>query len=227
LSLQVLDTGRGAEFLKHQGALRMVRTAELPAYRGLITDRRGEPLAVSTPVVSLWANPALLAGSERLDELAAALELPRAELDSKLERYASRQFMYLRRHLTPDRAREILALNIDGVRAQREYRRFYPAGEVASQLVGVTNVDGRGVAGLELAYDDWLRGHAGQEALHQGSARRYGSRYRRGRARAPGAQPAAVHRSASAVPPAPRAVPGRRRDRCRSRRDRDHRQPHR
>jgi cell division protein FtsI (penicillin-binding protein 3) len=68
----------------------MVRTAELPAYRGLITDRRGEPLAVSTPVVSLWANPALLAGSERLDELAAALELPRAELDSKLGRYASR-----------------------------------------------------------------------------------------------------------------------------------------
>jgi cell division protein FtsI (penicillin-binding protein 3) len=163
LSLQILDTGRGAEFLKHQGALRMVRTAELPAYRGLITDRRGEPLAVSTPVVSLWANPALLAGSERLDVLAAALELPRAELDSKLERYASRQFMYLRRHLTPDRARETLALNIDGVRAQREYRRFYPAGEVASQLVGVTNVDGRGVSGLELAYDDWLRGHAGKK----------------------------------------------------------------
>lgn len=163
LSLQILDTGRGAQFLKHQGALRMVRTAELPAYRGLITDRRGEPLAVSTPVVSLWANPALLAGSEHLATLAAALELPRAELDEKLTRYASRQFMYLRRHLTPERAREILALNVAGVRAQREYRRFYPAGEVASQLVGVTNVDGRGVSGLELAYDDWLRGHAGKK----------------------------------------------------------------
>ncbi|MFK7829180.1 MAG: peptidoglycan D,D-transpeptidase FtsI family protein [Congregibacter sp.] len=163
LSLQVLDMGRGAEFLKEQGANRMVRTAELPAYRGLITDRRGEPLAVSTPVISLWANPTILTGSERLGELATALEVPREQLATRLQRYSGRQFMYLRRHLVPDQARRILALNIDGVRAEREYRRFYPSGEVAAQLVGMTNVDGDGVAGLELAYNDWLRGQSGKK----------------------------------------------------------------
>lgn len=163
LSLQVLDTGRGVEFLKKQGDMRMLRTAELPAYRGLITDRRGEPLAVSTPVISLWANPKVLGTSERLPELAAALDLSAGELEERLARYAGRQFMYLRRHLVPDRARDVLALNISGVRAEREYRRFYPAGEVAAQLVGMTNVDGAGVAGLELAYDEWLRGHPGKK----------------------------------------------------------------
>ncbi|MEE4279351.1 MAG: penicillin-binding protein 2 [Halieaceae bacterium] len=161
--LQVLDTDHGAEFLRKQGAMRMVRTAELPAYRGLITDRRGEPLAISTPVISLWANPQLLADSERLDELAAALGASEAELRQRLDHYAGKQFMYLERHLEPDRARAVLALNVSGVRAQREYRRFYPAGEVVAQLVGMTNVDGRGVAGLELAYDDWLRGHPGRK----------------------------------------------------------------
>ncbi|GAB5414747.1 MAG: peptidoglycan D,D-transpeptidase FtsI [Congregibacter sp.] len=163
LSLQVLDSGRGAEFLRNQGDMRMVRTAELPAYRGLITDRRGEPLAVSTPVVSLWGHPGLLAKSERLDELAAALELSPAELDERVQRYASRQFMYLRRHMIPEQARDVLSLNISGVRAEREYRRFYPSGEVAAQLVGMTNVDGKGVAGLELAYDEWLRGQPGKK----------------------------------------------------------------
>ncbi|WP_439105696.1 peptidoglycan D,D-transpeptidase FtsI family protein [Congregibacter sp.] len=163
LSLQVLDTGRGVEFLKRQGDMRMLRTAELPAYRGLITDRRGEPLAVSTPVISLWANPKVLKNSERLAELASALDMSGADLEDRLARYAGRQFMYLRRHMIPDAAREILALNISGVRAEREYRRFYPAGEVAAQLVGMTNVDGAGVAGLELAYDEWLKGHPGKK----------------------------------------------------------------
>ncbi|MFT7286371.1 MAG: cell division protein FtsI (penicillin-binding protein 3) [Halieaceae bacterium] len=163
LTLQVFDGWLGEGFLREQGDMRAVRTAELPAYRGLITDRRGEPLAVSTPVISLWANPELLATSERLDELSTALAIPREELDDKLQRYGKHQFMYLRRHMIPDEARRVLALNISGVRAEREYRRFYPAGEVAGQLVGMTNMDGRGVAGLELAYDDWLRGHPGKK----------------------------------------------------------------
>ncbi len=163
LMLQVLDTDRGAEFLRKQGAMRMVRTAELPAYRGLITDRRGESLAISTPVISLWANPPRLAASDRLAELASALGEDEAVLRERLGRYAGKQFMYLRRHLQPDHARSVLALNIPGVRAQREYRRFYPAGEVAAHLVGITNVDGRGVSGLELAYDDWLRGQPGRK----------------------------------------------------------------
>ena len=163
LALQVLDMDRGADFLREQGAMRVVRTAELPAYRGLITDRRGEPLAISTPVISLWADPRLLAGSPSLAELAEALDIDAAELAARLERYDGKHFMYLRRHLVPDRARAVLALDMPGVRAEREYQRFYPAGEVAAQLVGMTNVDGRGVAGLELAYDEWLRGHPGKK----------------------------------------------------------------
>lgn len=163
LSLQVLDVKRGAQFLQHQGARRTVRTAELPAYRGLITDRRGEPLAISTPVISLWADPRELAVDERLGELARRLDLSPDELARRVRRYANRQYMYLRRHLAPERARDILALGVPGVRSEREYRRFYPAGEVSAQLVGMTDLDGRGVAGLELAYDEWLRGRPGRK----------------------------------------------------------------
>ena len=164
LLLQVLDVEQGYEFLQGQGSMRSVRTAEIPAYRGVISDRRGEPLAVSTPVISLWANPKILFGSPRVDELAARLdELDLAELEDKLARYQSKQFMYLERHRDPEDAREILALKIPGVYGEREYRRFYPAGEVAAQVVGLTNIDGGGIAGMELAYDDWLKGYSGKK----------------------------------------------------------------
>jgi cell division protein FtsI (penicillin-binding protein 3) len=163
LSLQVLDTERGREFLQNQGTMRSVRTAEIPAYRGVITDRRGEPLAVSTPVISIWANPKILTGSERLDELAGALGMKPATVRDKLQRYQGKQFMYLQRHREPSEARDILGLRIPGVYGEREYRRFYPAGEVAAQLVGFTNVDEEGIAGLELAYDEWLRGVPGKK----------------------------------------------------------------
>jgi len=163
LSLQIIDTERGYEFLQDQGAMRSVRTAEIPAYRGVITDRRGEPLAVSTPVISLWANPSVLADSERLPELATALDTDLDALKERLARYRGKQFMYLQRHMVPAEAREILALKIRGVSGEREYQRFYPAGEVASQLVGFTNVDDQGIAGLELAYNDWLKGVPGKK----------------------------------------------------------------
>jgi cell division protein FtsI (penicillin-binding protein 3) len=163
LSLQIMDTERGYEFLQDQGAMRSVRTAEIPAYRGVITDRRGEPLAVSTPVISIWANPSVLAKSERVPELASALGLELPALEERLERYSKKQFMYLQRHMVPSAAREVLALKIRGVRGEREYRRFYPAGEVTSQLVGFTNVDDQGIGGLELAYDKWLQGVPGKK----------------------------------------------------------------
>ena len=163
LSLQVLDTERGRQFLQDQGAMRSVRTAEIPAYRGVISDRRGEPLAVSTPVVSIWANPRILKDSERLDELAQALGMELSALQEKLARYEGKQFMYLQRHRVPAVAREVLEKRIKGVYGEREYRRFYPAGEVAAQLVGFTNVDGQGIAGLELAYNDWLEGVPGKK----------------------------------------------------------------
>ncbi|TXS95160.1 penicillin-binding protein 2 [Parahaliea aestuarii] len=161
--LQVVTSDRGREFLQDQGEMRAVRTAEIPAYRGLITDRRGEPLAVSTPVISIWADPSLLGGSDRLPELAQALGMPLSELDERLARYAGKRFMYLQRHRVPAEAREILARRIPGVYGEREYQRYYPAGEVAAQLVGFTNVDGSGIAGLELSYEDWLRGIPGKK----------------------------------------------------------------
>ncbi len=163
LSLQIIDTERGYEFLQDQGAMRSVRTAEIPAYRGVITDRRGEPLAVSTPVISIWANPSVLTGSERLPELARALGVELSALNDRLAHYQGKQFMYLQRHMVPADAREVLALKIRGVSGEREYRRFYPAGEVASQLIGFTNVDDQGISGLELAYDDWLKGVPGKK----------------------------------------------------------------
>jgi cell division protein FtsI (penicillin-binding protein 3) len=163
LSLQIIDTERGYEFLQDQGEMRSVRTAEIPAYRGVITDRRGEPLAVSTPVISLWANPTVLADSTRLPELATALGIKLDALSERLQRYRGKQFMYLQRHMVPADARAVLALKIAGVRGEREYQRFYPAGEVASQLVGFTNVDDQGIAGLELAYNDWLKGVPGKK----------------------------------------------------------------
>lgn len=163
LSLQVLDFEHGREFLQGQGAMRSVRTAEIPAYRGVITDRRGEPLAVSTPVVSIWANPQLLKDSSRLEELAQALQMPLPTLKEKLAHYEGKQFMYLLRHLVPADARAILDKGIPGVAGEREYRRFYPAGEVAAQLIGFTNVDGQGIAGLELAYNERLQGIPGKK----------------------------------------------------------------
>lgn len=163
LSLQILDGERGYEFLQDQGEMRSLRSAEIPAYRGVISDRRGEPLAVSTPVVSIWANPRVLAGSERISALADALGMERSTLREKLKRYEGKQFMYLQRHRVPHEAREILALRIPGVYGEREYRRFYPAGEVAAQLVGFTNVDDEGIAGIELAYNDHLQGAPGKK----------------------------------------------------------------
>lgn len=162
VSLQVLDVEHGREFLKYQGDKRAVRTSEIPAYRGVITDRRGEPLAVSTPVVSIWADPQMLVNAERLDELARALEMDEGTLQGRLARFADKRFMYLRRHETPAAAREVLDLGVPGVFGRREYRRFYPAGEVAAQLVGITNVDGQGLTGLEKAYDEWLQGVPGK-----------------------------------------------------------------
>jgi cell division protein FtsI (penicillin-binding protein 3) len=165
VSLQVLDTDRGYAFLQDQGEARFVRSAEIPAYRGIITDRRGEPLAVSTPVISLWANPGKVVASGRTGELATALALSADKLDKRLARYAGKEFIYLQRHMTPADARSVLRLKIDGVGGRREYQRYYPAGEVVSHLVGFTNVDEQGIEGIELAYDDWLRGTPGRKQV--------------------------------------------------------------
>jgi cell division protein FtsI (penicillin-binding protein 3) len=161
--LQVLDgVDKGYEFLQGQGNARTIRTESIPAYRGVITDRRGEPLAVSTPVVTLWANPQVVDSSaEGLKQLAKKLSMSHKDLQKRLARYANKEFMYLARQLPPEQADEVLSLEIPGVYGQGEYKRFYPAAEVASQLVGFTNIDDRGQEGMELAFDELLTGVPG------------------------------------------------------------------
>lgn len=165
--LQVVsDTDRGFRFLQDQGEQRTLRTEKIPAYRGLVTDRHGQPLAVSTPVVSLWLNPQMVdTESAGFDQVVARLKLDKGALQERIQRYGHREFLYLARHLTPSEAERILDLNVAGVHGQREYRRFYPAGEVAAQLVGFTNIDDKGQEGMELAYNGWLAGEPGAKRV--------------------------------------------------------------
>ncbi|MBT5701224.1 MAG: penicillin-binding protein 2, partial [Gammaproteobacteria bacterium] len=160
--LQVLEKG----FLQDQGDARTIRMERINAHRGIIEDRRGKPLAVSTPVLSLWANPSeVLEAEANLDPLITYLGVKTEEFDNRLNRAKSKNFVYLRRHLPPSEAREILELKIPGIYAEREYHRFYPAGEVAAHLVGFTNVNDKGQEGLELSFDEWLAGTPGKKKV--------------------------------------------------------------
>lgn len=162
LDLQVLDH----DFLKAHGDARSVRHIPIPAHRGLITDRNGEPLAVSTPVTTLWANgKELQAAREQWPTLAAALGQDPANFAARLEQNKEREFMYLVRGLTPEKGQSVLDLKVPGVYAIEEFRRFYPAGEVAAHVVGFTDIDDRGREGMELAYEDWLAGVPGKRQV--------------------------------------------------------------
>ncbi len=154
------------QFLQEQGDARYLRTVTVAAHRGMITDRRGEPLAISTPVDSVWANPPLLLGApESLAALSKLLNLDPRQLQAYLKARAGREFAYLKRRVNPDLARQVMALNAPGVALQREYRRYYPAGEVTAQLLGFTGMDDTGQEGLELAFDEWLKGQPGAKRV--------------------------------------------------------------
>jgi cell division protein FtsI (penicillin-binding protein 3) len=156
------------EFLAGQGDARFSRVAEITATRGTITDRYGEPLAVSTPVDSVWANPKELAlASDQLPRLAKALKRDKNELARRVTSNLDREFLYLARHMQPADAQKIRALEIPGVYLMREYRRYYPAGEVAGHILGFTSVDDEGQEGLELAFDHWLAGEDGAKRVIQ------------------------------------------------------------
>nr|WP_256647116.1 penicillin-binding transpeptidase domain-containing protein [Thermomonas paludicola] len=162
LDLQVVDH----VFYQQQGDARFLREIPIATSRGMITDRNGEPLAISSPVESIWANPKeLLKSPARLPALADALGMPQDELASRLSARVDKEFVYLKRRINPDEAARILALDIPGVASQREYRRFYPQGDVLAQVLGFTNIDDRGQEGLELAFDDWLRGTPGAKRV--------------------------------------------------------------
>jgi cell division protein FtsI (penicillin-binding protein 3) len=155
-------------FLASQGNARFLRVADIAAHRGTIIDRYGEPLAVSTPVDSVWTNPRELAlATDQIPRLAAALNLDRQELTRRVTSNLDREFLYLARHLQPAEAQKIRALDIPGVYLTREYRRYFPAGEVAGHILGFTNVDDAGQEGLELAFDQWLAGEDGAKRVIQ------------------------------------------------------------
>lgn len=154
------------DFYQQQGDSRFLRELPIATSRGMITDRNGEPLAISTPVESIWANPSELAlHPDRFPQLAQALGVPVKDLATQIQQRSSKEFMYLRRHLNPDEAQAIVALGVPGVFSQREYRRFYPLGEVMAHVLGYTNVDDRGQEGVELAFDDWLTGKPGAKRV--------------------------------------------------------------
>lgn len=150
-------------FLLKQSQARTLRLEDIPAYRGMLTDRNGVPLAVSAPVDALWVNPQLFnANATQMTQLAKLLNLNQTEILSHTNKASGKEFVYLARGLSPETADQIKSLGIHGVYFQREYRRFYPAGEVTAHVLGFTNVDDNGQEGLELAYNDWLKGAPGK-----------------------------------------------------------------
>ena len=162
IHLQVLDK----EFLNQQADTRHLRTEIISAHRGTILDRNGEPLAISTPVDSIWVNPKEFASAvDKVPELAKALQLKPEILMRRITRSMSKEFLYLKRHLNPSDAQRVMAMKLPGINVQREYRRYYPASEVTGHLVGFTDIDDQGQEGLELAMNHWLEGEPGAKRV--------------------------------------------------------------
>ena len=150
------------EFLQDRGDARYLRTVRTAAHRGMITDRNGEPLAISTPVHSASGQPRLmLKHLEQWPLIAEILGTTTAHLETLILPRADREFVYLKRHISPDTARALKDAKLAGVNLLEEQRRYYPAAEVTAHVLGFTNVDDQGQEGVELAYDETLRGKQG------------------------------------------------------------------
>ncbi len=153
------------DFLNEEGEKRVQRVVPIPAYRGMITDRRGEPLAVSTPVETLWANPREANPTPaQIQALASILEKDPDQL-ARLFADKSHAFVYIERLVEPPKVERATALHIAGLYTKPAYRRYYPAGEVTAQVLGVTDVEDRGQEGLELTYQSWLAGEPGAKRV--------------------------------------------------------------
>lgn len=164
VDLQLVDH----EFLARQGDARFSREVTTAANRGSIVDRNGAALAISTPIASVWANPAeLSAVPEKWPSLAKVLHRNRGEFTRRISSNQERSFLWLARHVPPDEAQAVRKLNLPGVHLAREYRRYYPAGEVVGHVLGFTNVDDEGQEGAELAFDHWLAGEDGRKRVIQ------------------------------------------------------------
>ena len=162
LDMQILHS----EFFEKQGDARQLRTVSISAHRGDIVDRNGEPFAVSAPVHSIWLNPKV--AKDHLDALlnvAALLSIDVISLKEKIKRNSHREFLYLKRHASPELAAEVMALKVPGVALHNEYRRYYPSGEVAAHVIGFSDIDDNGQEGVELAFDEWLKGIPGKKRV--------------------------------------------------------------
>ncbi|MDD1782257.1 peptidoglycan glycosyltransferase FtsI [Enterovibrio sp. ZSDZ35] len=167
--IQVIEPDR----LRYEGDLRSVRVKALPSARGMISDRNGEPLAVSVPVQAVYVDPVTvfknggLAETDRWYALADVLGLDRKEMLARIEKNKKKRFIYLQRQVGPAMSEYVKSLKLPGIGLNDESRRFYPTGEVSAHLVGVTGIDGRGLEGIERGYDGWLSGEPGRRTVRK------------------------------------------------------------
>ncbi|OGV28584.1 MAG: cell division protein [Legionellales bacterium RIFCSPHIGHO2_12_FULL_35_11] len=162
VDLTVLDR----KFLQGQGNARSLRVIDIPAFRGMILDREGVALAISTPIKSVWVNPKVFApNSEQLKKLSNILKIPEKSIRESVKKAERREFLYLKRQLLPEAAKKIASLKIPGLFFQEEFKRYYPESYSTAQLLGFTNLDDNGIEGLELAYQHWLVGINGKKRV--------------------------------------------------------------
>ena len=161
--LQIFHT----QFLQQQGDRRHVGVVSVPAYRGKILDRNNEPLAISTPVESVWVNPQHFVNAEedRFRQVAKLLKVSRKKTRSLLDRNSTKRFAYLKRRINPALVEKIRALQVSGVYFEKEFKRYYPAGAVSAHIVGFTDVDDIGQEGMERGYEQILKGVAGKKRV--------------------------------------------------------------
>jgi cell division protein FtsI (penicillin-binding protein 3) len=165
--------------LKQEGDNRSDRSIKIKSYRGIILDRNGDPLAISTPVDTIWVDPFYIkASSPKLHKIMKILDLPK-EIQEKIEGQVKKRegrsgFVYIKRKIQPYLSQKIDFMGVAGVHVVREFKRYYPLAEVASHIVGFTNVDGKGQEGLELQFNKFLTGQDGyfeyKKDLHGGVA---------------------------------------------------------
>ncbi|MFQ3333626.1 MAG: cell division protein FtsI (penicillin-binding protein 3) [Woeseiaceae bacterium] len=160
--LQVLNK----DFLINQGNARQMREPTIMAYRGMITDRNNKPLAISTPVDSLAINRKnFLISPQQLNDLSELLDIDLQKLQKQIKANNEKPYWYLKRHVSTELSDKVKALNIKNLSINREYKRTYPAGELVSQILGYTDTDEKGIEGIELQYESWLRGVSGKKKV--------------------------------------------------------------
>ncbi|HEY8084598.1 MAG TPA: penicillin-binding protein 2 [Methylophilaceae bacterium] len=159
--------GLHRDFLQQKGDQRYGRTLSIFAHRGMITDRNNEPLAISTPVESVWASPPdVEITPQQTKNLAELLQIKPSEINKKIKNN-DKDFIYLKRRMPPEAAARVMQLGIPGIYLQREYRRFYPAGDMSAHIIGFTGADDVGQEGVELVYQHWLAGRQGSRRVIQ------------------------------------------------------------